>query len=151
MRVSAWLVDATTNTVIGTSTVGGKQAIQVDVVKTVGGGGPGGSGILTGSQQNTFITTGAGTAIDGSSSSQWKYYSLSVKQTGVVTSWSVDIEISNDNVTYTVLSTHTKASNGNGKILCITAPALADYVRVNVTALTLGAGTNIITELRSSQ
>lgn len=94
-------------------------------------------------RDDTFTAVAAGTFLHCINSPP-KYFSMSVRQTGTVTSWSVDLEVSLDKLNWQAIITHTLASSGNGKILSCTVPTAALYFRANCTSLTLGAGTNII-------
>ncbi len=74
-----------------------------------------------------------------------KNFSLQVKATGAVTSWSVSLEGSLDGVNFDQILTHTDLSPGDGKIRFDgTVASACPYFRVNCTALSLGAGTGIV-------
>ncbi len=91
---------------------------------------------------DTFITTGDGTAwVIGQ---PMKYWTLLVYQTGTVTSWTVDLQVSIDGNAghWTTILTHTKVANGDGQLVS-SSPFLATSFKVVCSALTLGVGTNI--------
>jgi hypothetical protein len=91
---------------------------------------------------DTYTATGNGTAntLPGTAFSS---FSLQVSGTGAAaTLWNVDLEASNDGVTYTAILNHATA-DGNGTIkFVVDKPCL--YYRTRCAALTLGAATNII-------
>lgn len=95
---------------------------------------------------DTFTTTGVGASGSKTSSAQpFRYYTLVVKATGTVTSWTVLLEGSLDGTNWTTLVTHTNAAPGDGlAIFETTAPQPVTYVRLRCSAITLGAGTNVV-------
>lgn len=100
--------------------------------------------LLNQSRSDTFTGTGAGTAVN-SADLGVSHYALQVKQTGTVTSWTVQLQVSLDGTNYATILTHTKAGDQDGGIVFSGPnryPAL--YFRANVSALTLGGGTNVV-------
>lgn len=95
------------------------------------------------SRSDTFTTTGAGTTVDCSSSPK-KFFTIQATATGAVTSWSIVLEGSLDNVTFTTLLTHTNVDPGSGGAKFSTAGTPFLYFRSNCTAFVLGGGTNVI-------
>jgi len=73
-----------------------------------------------------------------------KYFTIQVVSTGAAaTAWTVKIEGSLDGVNFSEIAQHTEA-DGDGSVLWAGANIAASaYFRINVTALTLGAATNI--------
>jgi hypothetical protein len=70
---------------------------------------------------------------------------MQVNTTGTVTSWTVVLECSLDNVNFTTALTHTNLTPGSNAINfggTTAFPCL--YFRSHATALTLGSGTNVI-------
>jgi hypothetical protein len=93
---------------------------------------------------DTFTTTSSGTTVD-SHLAPMKSFSLAVKATGAVTSWTVLLECSLDNTNFTTVLTHTNTTPGDGQILfagTTLTPCL--YFRSRASALTLGGGTNVV-------
>jgi hypothetical protein len=89
---------------------------------------------------DTYTTTVAGTARDVSAQGMSRF-GLQVKQTGTVTSWTVDLQVSLDGTNYVTVMSHTKAGDGDGAIIWTGAePRPALYFRSNCSALTLGGG-----------
>lgn len=134
---------------IGTETVSSKRVIQVSVVKTVGGGGGGALSYAT--QNDEFTATGSGTSID-CSTAPLKYWSISVKKSGTVTSWTVLLRVSltgNAN-SFVTIATHTN-STGNDTPLLVPTSSLALYARAECSALDLGGGTKITSTIVGSQ
>lgn len=100
-------------------------------------------------RSDTFTTTASGTAIDLGAGTSYKYFSLQVVQTGTVTSWTVVLEGSLNGTNYSTILTHTNAAPGSGGIVpAVTAAAFTPfpvrYFRTRCSAITLGAGTNVI-------
>lgn len=96
-------------------------------------------------QSDTFATAGSGVII--TTPSPVKSFSLSVKPTGVVVSWTVVLEGSLDGENFTTILSHTNLVGAN---VCLFSgsnlfPCL--YFRARCTALVLGLGTNIITTI----
>lgn len=107
----------------------------------------GGVTLAHNNRNDTFTTTANGTTL-GDGFQNWKYFSLSVQQTGTVTSWTVVLEVSLDNTTFSTVLTHTNVT-GSGVVVfaadAIPRPVL--YMRARCTALVLGAGTNVISTI----
>lgn len=98
-------------------------------------------------RDDTFTTTANGTTL-GDGFQNWKYFSLSVRQTGVVTSWTVVLEYSLDNVVFTTFLTHTNIIGTSIPVFSIDAiPRPVYYIRARCTAIVLGAGTNVISTI----
>lgn len=71
-----------------------------------------------------------------------KEFALQVEATGIVTSWSVTLQISLDGVNFTDLMTHTELI-GSNIILYSSSKTAATHFRLNCNKLNLGLGTNI--------
>jgi hypothetical protein len=98
-------------------------------------------------RDDTFTTTANGTTL-GDGFQNWKYFGLSVRQTGVVTSWTVVLEYSLDNVVFTTFLTHTNIIGTSVPVFSIDAiPRPVYYMRARCTAIVLGAGTNVISTI----
>jgi hypothetical protein len=97
------------------------------------------------SRSDTFTTAPTnGTAVDVSSLGMTKF-GLQVKKTGSVTSYTVVLQVSLDGTNYVDLLTIDSASDADGAIVWAGTnlfPAL--YFRSRCSAITLGAGTNVI-------
>lgn len=65
---------------------------------------------------------------------------------GSLSTWTVELQISNNNVEWTTIATHTDAAPGRGLVLQA-QPFLAFFVRANVTAIALAGGATGITIL----
>ncbi len=95
-------------------------------------------------RSDTFTATANGTTVDAHLAPV-KYFSLYVVQTGSITSWTVVLEASLDNVNFTTVLTHTNTTPGTGLVVfggTSAFPAL--YFRARCSAITLGAGTNVV-------
>lgn len=93
---------------------------------------------------DTFTTTSNGTTVDVHLA-PLKSFTLSVKATGSVTSWTVVLECSLDNTNFTTVLTHTNVTPGDGvAVFSGTSLAPCMYFRSRSSAITLGAGTNVI-------
>jgi|SRR6185369_8708195 len=99
------------------------------------------------SQSVTFTGTSTGTVID-LSTNPLSRFSIQVTGTGALpTLWTVLVEGSLDNSSWTTILTHTNVT-GNGLSLSMGAsnfPVL--YVRLRCTGLTLGLASNIVVKL----
>jgi len=98
---------------------------------------------------STFTAAANGTAIDLGAGTAYKHFSLQVKATGAVTSWTVVLEGSLDGTNYSTILTHTNAAPGDG--LLVPTPAAAAftphpvrYFRARCSAIVLGGGTNVV-------
>ena len=103
--------------------------------------------LLSQTRADTFTTAASGTAVNSADLGVARF-AVQCKQTGTVTSWSIDLEVSLDGTNYIAILTHTKATNGDGGILFSGPnkyPAL--YFRSRCTAITLGGGTNVVTTI----
>jgi len=105
------------------------------------------------SRSDTFTATGNGTTIDVSAQAFSKF-ALQVKETGTVTSWTMVLEASLDNVTFTTVLKHMKTGDGSehasgtGKAAFSgpnAYPAL--YFRARCEEFTIGAGTNVVANI----
>jgi hypothetical protein len=137
-------ITAGSGTTIATDDVGGVQYQRIK--RSVGADGSATDFLDKHSASHT-VTTAAAQATQNVSAQGMSRFALQVKQTGTVTSWTVALEVSLDGTNFVALPemTQTKATNGDGAITwsgSLTFPAL--YFRANVTALTLGGGTNIV-------
>ena len=95
-------------------------------------------------RSDTFTEQGNGTTVDASEHAAHSF-ALQVKETGTVTSWQVDLQISLDGTNWAPVLTHTKATHGDGAIVFSGPnryPAL--YFRGRCEAITLGGGTNVV-------
>ena len=84
-------------------------------------------------REDTFTGVAAGTTL-GDGFQNWKYYTLSVRETGTVTSWTVVLQFSLDGLTFTTFLTHTKAGTGSG-VAVFSADAIprpAKYIREEI-------------------
>lgn len=93
---------------------------------------------------DTYTTTSSGTTVDASLAPV-KSFTIAVKATGAVTSWSVVLECSMDNVNFSTVLTHSNVTPGDGQTLSSGTslfPCL--YFRSRSTALVLGGGTNVV-------
>lgn len=99
---------------------------------------------------DTYTTTTSGTTVD-IHLKPMKYFSVAVKATGAVTSWSVVLEGSLDNTNFSTILTHTNSAPGDGLILSVTAPFPVLYFRSRCSAITLGGGTNVVTTILGMQ
>lgn len=95
------------------------------------------------SRSDTYTTAADGTAVD-ISLMPCKYYGLQVTQTGTVTSWTVELQVSLDGVTYTTILSHTKAGDTDGITVWAPQPIPGRFFRTKCTAITLGGGTNVV-------
>jgi hypothetical protein len=96
------------------------------------------------SGSDIFVAGAAGATRDCSAQGMSRF-SLQVKQTGAVTSWIVDLQISLNGMDWITVISHTKAGDGDGAIVftgTTTYPAL--YFRANCSAIVLGGGTNVV-------
>lgn len=98
------------------------------------------------SRSDTFTGTGNGTAVDVSTRPN-KYFALQVTETGTVTSWTVVLEGSLDGTTYSTIMSHTRAGNGSGSTLWNPTAVPCRFFRSRCSALTLGAGTNVVARI----
>jgi hypothetical protein len=94
--------------------------------------------------QDTFTATGAG-ASQNASATPVRLYTLQIKATGAVTSCSVNLELSLDNITWFIAGSATLVSAASNTIFAVDKPA--SYYRANCTALVLGAGTNVLSSI----
>lgn len=137
------LTDGTLNLSMLNSAPGsdtGQVAVPVRVVSQLGAGA---GGSTFGTRSDTFTATGSGTTVD-SHLAPVKYFSLSVAETGTVTSWTVVLECSLDNTTFTTVLTHTNTSGNGATVFGGTTAFPCLYFRSRASAITLGAGTNVI-------
>lgn len=73
----------------------------------------------------------------------WSNFALAVSENGgTATSWTVTLQGSLDGTTWTDLTTHQRAVEGNGKIKHVVDKPCS-FMRVYVTALTLNTATSI--------
>lgn len=96
------------------------------------------------SRSDTFTGTGNGTTVDVSAQGM-KDFSLQVKQTGTVTSWTVVLEGSLDGTNFQQILSHSKATELDGGVIGLPvsgSPYL--YFRSRCSAISLGGGTNVI-------
>jgi len=96
----------------------------------------------------TFTATGDGTTVRIGGMAA-RAYSLQVKATGSVTSWTVVLEVSLDDTNWTTVATHDNSTPGDGLMIASTSDMPSGYVRARCSALTLGAGTDIVTTFRA--
>lgn len=137
------LTDGTLNLSMLNSAPGsdtGQVAVPVRVVSQLGAGA---GGSTFGTRSDTFTATGSGTTVD-SHLAPVKYFSLSVAETGTVTSWTVVLECSLDDTTFTTVLTHTNTSGSGATVFGGTTAFPCLYFRSRASAITLGAGTNVI-------
>jgi hypothetical protein len=96
------------------------------------------------SRSDTYTTTANGTAVDVSAQGM-SQFAIQCKATGSVTSWTVVLEASLDGTNYVTVLTCDSVADGDGAIVWTGPqryPAL--YFRSRCSAITLGAGTNVI-------
>jgi len=73
----------------------------------------------------------------------FRWYTLQVAGVGAAaTAWTLDLQLSLDNLTYTTVLSHGTA-DGDGTLKTTTFPLAADYGRFSLSALTLGAATGL--------
>jgi hypothetical protein len=129
--MSVNIKDASNATVaIASATLSGAEVQQIGWAKA--------------SQSFTHTAVGNGTAIDVSTLGMTKF-GLQVKKTGSVTSYTVTLQVSLDGTNYVDLLTIDSATDADGAIVWAGTnlfPAL--YFRSRCSAITLGAGTNVI-------
>lgn len=102
---------------------------------------------------DTFTTAAptSGTAM-GDGFQFFRFFSLTVQPTGAVTSWTVVLQYSLDNVTWTTFLTHTNVTGAGVPVFSADAiPRPVFYLRSQATALVLGAGTNVIARILGVQ
>lgn len=93
---------------------------------------------------DTFTSTTSGTTVDAHLAPV-KYFTISAKATGAVTSWTIVLEGSLDNTNFTTLLTHTNVTPGDGSLITTGTSAIPMlYFRARCSAITLGGGTNVI-------
>jgi hypothetical protein len=97
----------------------------------------------TSTRSDTFTTTSSGTTVN-CTASPCKSFCIQITTTGVITLWGIVLETSLDGVSFSVALTHATADlTGTLKVTGATlVPAL--YWRMRCTAITLGAGTNVV-------
>lgn len=95
---------------------------------------------------DTFTTTANGTTIDISAKPMSKF-SIQVVATGAVTSWNVVIEGSLNNSNFTTITTVDSVTDGTGTVKFGAASTPCLYFRSKCTAISLGAGTNVVTTI----
>lgn len=93
-------------------------------------------------RSDTYTGTASGTTVD-CSTKPLKWFAISVRQTGVVTAWTVVLEVSLDGSNFTTVATHTQVI-GTGVTVWSSVASPAFYFRSRVTAFTLGLGTNVV-------
>ncbi len=92
----------------------------------------------------TFTAVGTST-VQNVSSKPVSTCSMQVDETGSVTSYTVELEGSLDGTDFTPIMTDTNTSPGSGVMMVSGAQQYPlQYFETNVTALTLGSGTNVI-------
>lgn len=93
---------------------------------------------------DTFTTTSNGTTLDAHLAPV-KSFAIGVVATGAVTSWTVVLECSLDNSNFTAILTHTNTTPGTGQtVFSGTSLLPCLYFRSRTSAITLGAGTNLV-------
>lgn len=97
-------------------------------------------------RSDTFTGTGNGVTVDASAVG-FKHFALQVTETGTVTSWTVVLEGSIDGTTFTTILSHTKAGDGSGVTVWDPRAVPCLYFRARCTALTLGAGTDVVARI----
>lgn len=135
-------ITAGSGTSIATDDVSGVHYQRIK--RTVGGDGSATDYLDKVTRQETFTTTANGTAQDVSAQG-FSRFAIQVKQTGTVTSWTIEAQVSLDGTNYVSVLSHTKAGDGDGGIVFSGPnryPAL--YFRASCTAITLGGGTNVV-------
>lgn len=99
----------------------------------------------------TFTATGVPAAVPvtlSTTQGRMKSGSIQVKKTGAVTSWDVRLEISVDGVNYSQLLAATDIAPGDGNIIATGAVLTPfKYYRVSANSISLGGGTNVITNV----
>ena len=100
---------------------------------------------LYANRSDTFTTTGNGTTVDASTRPM-RSFGIQVTGTGATaTAWTVVVEGSLDNTTFTTILTHVNGTNANGATVwssAVNTPCL--YFRARCSALTLGSATNVV-------
>lgn len=135
-------ITAGSGTTVQTDDVGGVHYQRVK--RSVGADGLATDFLDKASRSDTFTTAANGTTVDVSAQGMCKF-SLQVKQTGTVTSWTVVLEGSLDGTNFQTILTHTKANNLDGGIIGLGSSASPYlYFRSRCAAISLGGGTNIV-------
>jgi len=135
-------ITAGAGTTVQTDDVGGVHYQRIK--RSVGADGLATDFLDKSSRTDTFTATGNGTTVDVSAQGMCKF-SLSVRQTGTVTSWTVVLEGSLDNINFTILLTHTKTNQLDGGTIGLpTSASPYLYFRARCVNITLGGGTNVI-------
>lgn len=77
----------------------------------------------------------------------WSHYAISVKEMGgTATSWTVTLQVSLDGSYWTDLTTHVRATEGDGKVKhVIDKPAI--FVRAYCTAVVLNTATHLAVKI----
>lgn len=97
---------------------------------------------------DTFTTATNGTTVDNSTKPMSKF-SIQVVATGAVTSWNVVLEGSNNNSNFSNIATVDSVADGSGTLKFGAASTPCLYFRSRCTAISLGAGTNVIATILS--
>lgn len=95
------------------------------------------------SRSDTFVVAGSGTTVNVQTKPM-KNFSISVVQTGTVTSWDVRLEGSLDNVNFTQILQHTNVTGSGTTVFSGASVSPSLRFRARCAAIVLGTGTNII-------
>lgn len=91
---------------------------------------------------DTFTGTGNGTTVDVSTTPM-RVFSMSVKATGAIVSWTVKLEGSLDGENFTEILSHTNVIGNNVCLFTGSSMFPCLYFRARCSAISLGLGTNI--------
>lgn len=103
-------------------------------------------------RSDTFTGTTSGTTVNLMTTAKGpcKYFTLVVNQTGVVTAWTVLLELSMDGTNWITGVTHTQVI-GPGVPVPIVTPTPSLYARTRCSVFTIGLGTNVIATLLAQE
>lgn len=134
-------ITAGSGTTVQTDDVGGVHYQRVK--RSVGADGSATDFLDKSSRSDTFTGTGNGTSVDVSAQGMTKF-SMQVKATGAVTSWTVVLEVSLNGTQWTTIATHDNVVPGDGIMAIVQGPVPALFFRSRCSAITLGGGTNVV-------
>lgn len=99
-------------------------------------------------RSDTFSATASGTTVNlvTTAKGPCKWFAIQTTAKGVVTSWTVLLEVSEDGVNWTTAATHTNAI-GSGILLPSATAYPSLFMRARCSAIVLGLGTNVISTI----
>lgn len=98
-----------------------------------------------------FTTAATGSTVQVSGSASMKYFSLSVRSTGVVLAWSIILEGSLDGVNFSAVAKHTNLLGSGATIFPGVNVTNCTYFRMRCESIVLGLGTNVIATVIGSE